>query len=139
LSALLDTNVLREIWRSNGIRTVRAAVAALSAESTFVSVITIGEVARGIREMPQSPKRTSLANYLAATEAGFGDRILPITPMIAHRWGELTARSKLAGKVIPPTDGLIAATALHHGLSVMTRNVRDFSETGVTVINPWTE
>jgi toxin FitB len=137
LTVLIDTNVLREVWHPKGHAAAKAAVASLDPAETFLSVITIGEVARGILELPQGAKRLSLSLYLSSTESGFGDRILPVTCEIAHRWGEMTANARRQGFALPPTDGLIAATALHHGLAVMTRNVRDFAATGVTVIDPW--
>lgn len=139
MTVLLDTNVLSEVWRRQGLASVKARVAALDAENVFISVVTVGEIARGIIELPQGEKRASLGQYLAITEAEFGDRILPVTCQIAHRWGELTAQAKRSRVQLPPTDGLIAATALHHGLAVMTRNVRDFAAMGVTVIDPWAD
>jgi toxin FitB len=120
-----------------GNASVKAAIATLEPSAAFLSVVTIGEVARGILELPQGAKRASLSRYLSDTEANFKDRILTVTSDVAHRWGELTAQSKRSGRILPPVDGLIAATALHHGLAVMTRNARDFEGTGVTVIDPW--
>lgn len=139
MSILIDTNVLREVWHPKGHASVKTAVASLESSAAFLSVITVGEVARSILELPQGAKRASLSQYLKVTEADFGDRILAVTREIAHRWGELTALARRCGLVLPPTDGLIAATALHHGLAVMTRNTRDFAGTGVTVIDPWVE
>jgi predicted nucleic acid-binding protein len=67
----------------------------------------------------------------------YADRLLPIEHEICRLWGELAATAQKAGRVVPATDGLIAATALHHGLCVMTRNTANFEPTGVLIINPW--
>lgn len=139
MRTLLDTNVLRELWHERGSAKVRQAVSALDPEALFVSVICVGEVVRGIAELPQGAKRLKLARFLAEFESDYASRILPITPQIAHRWGEVTAQAQKRGRQIGAPDGLIAATALVHGLVVMTRNIADFEATDVETVNPWND
>ena len=82
-------------------------------------------------------RREAFAEYLLGLEQDFESRILSIDVETARIWGETTAAAQKRGKTIPPIDGLIAATAIRHGLHVMTRNVADFTETGVMLLNPW--
>jgi toxin FitB len=78
-----------------------------------------------------------LAEWLLALEHFYSDRILSIDVETSHIWGELTAAAQKSGKIIPASDGLIAATALRHGLHLMTRNTAHFDATTVTLLNPW--
>ena len=82
-------------------------------------------------------KKRILENWLLGLETHFSDRILGIDRYVAQIWGELTANTKSKGIIVPGMDGLIAATALHHGLHVMTGNVRHFHSTGAMLIDPW--
>jgi hypothetical protein len=137
MRVLLDTCVLSELRHPKGHEGVRQAVDALNEEDLFVSVITIGEILKGISLLRESPKKRALATWVETLERDYADRLLPINLEICRLWGELTATAQKAGHVVPATDGLIAATALHHGLRVMTRNTADFEPTGVLVVNPW--
>jgi toxin FitB len=134
---LLDTNVVSEAQKPAGSPRVRAMLAEINDTDLFLSVVSIGEIANGIARLQTSAKRTQLQRWLRDTERVFADRVLPITIDIARVWGELTANAASSGRVIPVSDGLIAATALHHGLTLMTRNIADFTATGVTLIDPW--
>jgi predicted nucleic acid-binding protein len=82
-------------------------------------------------------KKKALASWLNGLETQFADRILAIDAETARLWGEITARARKSGEVIPAVDGLVAATALRHGLHVMTRNIRHFESSGALVLNPW--
>ena len=82
-------------------------------------------------------KKRNLENWLLGLETHFSDQILGIDRYVAQIWGELTANTKSKGIIVPGMDGLIAATALHHGLHVMTRNVRHFHSTGALLVYPW--
>jgi toxin FitB len=139
VKALLDTCVLTELWHPDGHRGVRSAVEDMGEETIFLSVLTVGEMAKGIALLAAGKKKKAIAAWLAEFEAEHADRILPIDIETARLWGDVTARCQKIGVTIPPTDGLIAATALQHGLPVMTRNTRDFAHTGVKVVNPWDE
>jgi predicted nucleic acid-binding protein len=139
LKVLLDTNVLSEARRSDGNARVRQRIAETPDEEQFVSVISIGEIAFGTARLEAGKRRRALEEWLERAERQFADHILPIDREIAHLWGDLTARATRAGRALHTADGLIAATALHHGLRLMTRNVRDFEPTGVLIIDPWAD
>lgn len=116
---------------------VVAAVRAIPDEQLFLSVLTVGEIAKGIALLAAGKRRNELAAWLAGLEGQFSERILPVDSETGRLWGELTARAQKKGIIVPATDGLIAATALRHGLKVMTRNEKDFKASGVRVLNPW--
>ncbi len=137
MRVLLDTCVVSELWRKGGSEKVRKRVAALKAENSYVSVLTVGEIAKGIHLLHESKKKRDLRNTLTLLEAEYQQNILNIDSEIMKIWGELLAVSQKKGTPIPVSDGLIAATAARHGLHIMTRNVSDFEGTGALVINPW--
>jgi predicted nucleic acid-binding protein len=139
VNALLDTNILAELVKPNGNPAVHAALAEIPASNVFLSVITLGEIVKGIALLAPGPKRTHLARWLAGIERDYGERVLPLDIETARIWGELTARAQRKGIAIPPADGLLAATALRHGLHVMTRNTKHFEASGALVIDPWQE
>jgi len=137
VKVLLDTCVLSELRHPKGHPGVRRAVAAHLEEELFMSVISIGEILKGISLLPESPRKHALASWLNTLERDYRDRILSVDRDICRLWGELTARSQRAGCSVSATDGLIAATALHHGLQVMTRDTADFEPTGALLLDPW--
>lgn len=134
---LLDTNVVSELRRQRPDERVVTRVRQIDAADAFLSVIALGELVYGVQRLPKSRKRRDLAAWLDELERSYGERILPIDAETARLWGEVTAASESKGRPLPPQDGLIAATALRHGLHLMTRNVRNFAHTGVRLINPW--
>jgi predicted nucleic acid-binding protein len=116
---------------------VKSAVRAIPSDDLYVSVLSIGEIAKGIALLGAGQKKKNLSSWLVALETQFGGRILEVDVETARIWGELTARAQKTGVVIPGPDGLLAATALRHGLHVMTRNTRHFEASGALLINPW--
>ena len=116
---------------------MKSAVAEIPDADLYLSVLTIGEIAKGIALLAASKKKKSLATWLAGLEAQFADRIIPLDIETARIWGEMTARAQMRGIVIPAADGLLAATALRHGMHVMTRNTKHFEASGALVIDPW--
>jgi predicted nucleic acid-binding protein len=107
-------------------------------EQLYISVISLGEISKGIATLPESKRRSQLRRWLAQTlRPWFEGRILPVNESVAERWGLLAGQAKLRGKGLKVEDGLIAATALEHGLTLVTRNVRDFEGLGVVVLDPW--
>ena len=113
-------------------------IAAQPDDQVTISVLTIGEIRKGILTARDPAARRRLMEwFMRDFEPGFSRAALPVTPVIAHTWGRLTAECAIRGEVLPPIDGLIAATAHEHGLTVVTRNVRDFGNLGVPVLNPW--
>ncbi|WP_428389360.1 type II toxin-antitoxin system VapC family toxin [Mucisphaera sp.] len=134
---LIDTNVLSELQRAGGSERVRERLASLEADSLFVSAITVGELTRGVALLRASKRKRALVSWLSATESSFRDRVLAVDRDVAAVWGTLSARLSKSGQTMGVADGLIAATAMRHGLTLMTRNVKDFEASGVVLLNPW--
>jgi len=135
---LLDTNIPSELTRQKSDPLVEKWLDAANDEELFFSVISLGEIIKGITILPRSKRREGLQEWLDQTlRPWFDGRILPVTAPIAERWGLLAGESRLKGREIKVADGLIAATALHHKLTIMTRNVKDFSGLGPAVFSPW--
>jgi hypothetical protein len=131
---LLDTNFISETRK---IRTNAGVMAFLSAADTaglFLSVLTLGELRKGVEAKRRADSMTaaSLGAWVDGTETTFADRVLPVDAAAARLWGELAARRSL-----PVVDTLIAATAITHGLTLVTRNTRDLAATGVPLLDPW--
>lgn len=137
MRVLLDTCVISELQRRDGHHSVRQAVAMIPDDQLFLSVLTVGEIVKGVQLLPRGKKRQVLEQWLLELENHFSDRIVPVDLEISRIWGEITARTRKNGITIPAVDGLLAATALRHGLHLMTRNTKDFQATGVSLINPW--
>ena len=139
MRVLLDTCVLSELRRPKPEPAVRKAVDALSSDDVFVSVLSASEIARGIALLKDSQKKRALQTWLQTMERDYADRLLPIDLDTSRIWAELTAAAQNVGRTIPAVDGLIAATALRHGLYVMTRNTADFASSGALLLNPWVD
>jgi toxin FitB len=137
VKVLLDTCVLSELRRPRANPRVRQAVESLNSEDLFLSVISVGEIAKGIALLREARKRDELRKWMQSLERDYADRILGVDLETSHIWGELSAEAQRSGKIVPASDGLIAATARCHGLHVMTRNTEHFKVTGVLVLNPW--
>lgn len=131
---LLDTCILAELRHPQGSDAIKSTVSYYDDDALFLSVLTVGEIAKGINLLPESKKKLELANWLRSLEQQFYDRILPIDRETAIMWGELTARAQNDGITIPACDGLIAATALRYGLHVVTKNIKHFKGTGALIL-----
>ena len=135
---LLDTNIPSELTKPMPDIRVTGWVAAQDNASLYLSVVSVGELRRGFTLLPRSKRRTRLEQwfeqYLLPLFAG---RILPVTQSIGDRWGVLGGECQLRGTPLNTADGMIAATALEHDLTIVTRNVKDFAGLGVAVFNPW--
>jgi hypothetical protein len=132
---LLDTNVLSETRRRQPAAGVADWIAATPPGRLHVSVLTLGEIEQGIAKIGGRGDRhqaAALERWLRDVQAGFEDRVLPVTLPVATAWG----RQQYA-KPLPVIDALIAATARVHGLTVVTRNVKDFELAGVPILNPF--
>ncbi len=107
-------------------------------EMLYLSVLTVGEIRKGVAGLTHGKRRTHLETWLEVElPTRFAGRIMPIDAAIAGRWGLIAGEAKRRGKALPVIDGLLAATALHHSLTVVSRNVSDFAITQVRVLNPW--
>jgi predicted nucleic acid-binding protein len=135
---LIDTNCISEPFRTRPDSRVLAWLQNADERLLYLSVLTIGEIRRGIALLPQSQRRARLETWLEAELLSrFSDRILPVTRAIADRWGLLDAALRRKGRSLPAVDGLLAATAMQHDLTVVSRNVADFSHAPVPVLDPW--
>src|SRR5580700_2064788 len=134
---LLDTNLPSELTHQTPARQIERWLDEADDEELYFSVISLGEILKGITLLPASKRRDGLQEWLDGTlRPWFEGRILPVTVPIAERWGILSGECRLQGKQVTVADGLIVATALHHKLTIATRNVKDFAGLGVTVLNP---
>jgi predicted nucleic acid-binding protein len=135
---LLDTNCISEVVRSKPEPRVLEWFAAANETLLYLSVLTLGEIRNGVAALPQSKRRTHLETWLEV-ELGsrFSGRILSVDAAIADRWGLLAAEAKLRGKPLSAIDGLLAATALQHNLTIVSRNLSDFASAQASVLNPW--
>src|SRR5947209_15224450 len=111
MRVLLDTCVLSELRRAKGHLGVRRAVDSLESQSLFISVVSVGEIAKGIALLQEGKQKRDLRAWLQVLEVEYADRVLAVDLETSHIWGELTAAAQRGGKVVPATDGLIAATA----------------------------
>jgi len=135
---LLDTNIPSELIRSRPDARVEKWVYAQDEQSLYLSVVSIGELRRGLVILPASKRRSELERWFENDLLPrFEGRILPVTRSIADRWGVLDGQCQLKGTPLNAADGMIAATAIEHGLTVVTRNIRDYAGLGVEALNPW--
>ena len=135
MSFLIDTCALSELLKPRPSPRVSEWFDAAPSEALFVSVLTLGEIRKGIEKLGSSRRRARIAAWLETElPAWFEDRVLPIDTGVADEWGRLMARLK---KPMPAIDGLIAATALRHRFAIVTRNESDFAATGADLLNPW--
>lgn len=134
MSWLLDTNIVSELRKGERAdRRLRAWFAGVDDDEVFTSVLVLGEIRRGIESIRRrdAPAALALEQWLIRLATGFGERILPIDVRVADRWGALNVPDP-----IPTVDGLLAATALVHDLTLVTRNVKDVAPTGVRTLDP---
>jgi len=106
----------------------------------YLSVLTLGEIRKGIVSLREVPRRVALEAWLDSDLVlRFHGRVLPIDHEVADRWGRLVAQVGAAGSRLPAIDGLLAATAAHHNLTLVTRNTKDVAATGIGLFNPWSD
>jgi toxin FitB len=135
---LLDTNVISELTKPAPDGNVLRWINETEERILFLSVLTLGEIRNGIERLGAGKRRGRLESWLTVDlRLRFQDRILGVDEAIAERWGSLSATAAKKGKPVPVIDGLLAATALHHDLMLVTRNDTDVSGTGVATLNPW--
>ena len=135
---LLDTCVISELVSKRPHKAVIDWIDSIEPENLYLSVITIGEIAKGIEKLPQSKRKGELHRWLAEDLLlRFDGRILLLDVDVLLVWGQLTGRLESKGKKMSAIDSLMAATAAHWNLTIVTRNVSDYSHSGIPVFNPW--
>jgi predicted nucleic acid-binding protein len=135
---LLDTNIPSEMTRPSPQPSVSGWLDDADDDQLYFSVVSLGEVLKGVTLLSESKRCSELQQWLDETlRPWFEGRVLPVNQPIAERWGVLTGQCQLKGRPLKVVDGFIAATALEHDLTVVTRNVKDFAGLGVMVLNPW--
>lgn len=138
MSWLLDTCVVSELVRPRPKASVVAWIQRCDEDELFLSVITIGELEKGIAKLPDSAKRISLENWVRRELADrFRDRLLAIDFRVVALWGAMVGASEARGQPLPVIDSLIAATSLHYGFTVVTRDTNDLERCGARCLNPW--
>jgi hypothetical protein len=138
LHYLLDTCVISEFVKPKPARQVLDWLNAIESDRVFLSAVTVGEIQAGISNQQNANRRTELEEWLNVELATqFVNRILPLDEAVFRTWGQMTVRLKLAGKPMSIMDSLIAATALHHKMTLATRNLSDFEHAGISLFNPW--
>ena len=136
MNYLIDTNVISELVNARPNSNVIAWFEQIPIGAIFISVLTLGEIRKGVEKIKDNKCKTKLLIWLEHDLINMFDRrILPISIDVADRWGRLQCQVK---RTLPAIDSLIAATALHHDMALLTRNIDDFSDCpGLEVINPW--
>jgi len=135
---LLDTCVISELVTKNPNPHVVAFIDALDPEDVFLSVITIGEIVKGIEKLTASKRKQNLHTWLNEDLlVRFDGKMIHIDTDVVKEWGKLMAHAEAAGRPMPAIDSLIAATVLTHDLALITRNVNDFESTEIEIVNPW--
>lgn len=138
MNLLLDTCVLSEMVKPSPDSRVSGWLSTQHPDALYISTLTLGELQKGVARLEPCARKTFLENFIhAEIREGFEGRILNVDTEVALLWGNLVARSELAGQRMPYVDSLIAATALFHGMTLVTRNTRDVEASGVTLLNPW--
>jgi tRNA(fMet)-specific endonuclease VapC len=138
MKALLDTCVISELVAKQPNPQVVEFVDSLDPDDIYLSVITIGEIIKGIEKLPDSRRKTELRDWLQDDLlARFHGKILPLDTNVIVEWGVLTARVESTGKAMPAIDSLIAATVLANKMTLVTRNDSDFEAAGIEIVNPW--
>ena len=137
---LLDTNVLSEVTKPRPEDRVLAWLDELDEDRSFISVVSIAEIRRGVVLMSNGRKRDALVEWLVRDlPQRFEHRVIPVDEGVALAWGDLMGEAKRSGRGMSSMDGLIVATAIAHGLILATRNIKDFEGFGIDLINPWIE
>jgi tRNA(fMet)-specific endonuclease VapC len=135
---LLDTCVISELVARNPSDKVVEWIDKINSEQTYLSVVTIGEIQKGIQKLPDSQQKETLQEWLAYDLPDrFHERILPIDTEVMLTWGRLVGNLELQGRKMAAIDSLIAAIAQHGGLTLVTRNEDDFKHAGIPLVNPW--
>ncbi len=135
---LLDTCVLSELTKKHPSRKIIKWVSEIDENNLFLSVLTIGEIHKGIEKLPESKKKYKLHQWVNYDlKERFRNRIIDFDLKTATVWGQIQAHSELSGKAMPAIDGQIVATGISYDLTVVTRNTKDMEISGAILHNPW--
>ena len=134
---LLDTCVISEIVKPCPSKLFIEWLGETPSDRLYLSVLTIGEIRKGISRLPTSRKKTKLSGWLNTLIEDYKDRILPVDLTVAENWGEMQSSAEKSGISLPTIDGLIASIARTHNLVLVTRNESDFQGCTVLLFNPW--
>ncbi len=138
LGFLLDTCVISELIKPSPSSEVIHWIDDHDEETFFISVVTFGEIEKGISKLPEGKKKVKLQAWLYSELTDrFSDRILDVSLDVAHTWGRILGEAEMKGRSLPVIDALIAATAITKGLTVVTRITDDMKESGVALLDPW--
>ena len=135
---LLDTCALSELAKPRPNPGFMAWFEAQPDEILFVSALTFGEIAKGASLIEPGDRKSRILTWLESVTREYAAQTAVVDVPVARVWGNLTASRKRQGQTLPTMDGLIAATAIHHGMKIATRNASDFEGLGVEIVNPWT-
>lgn len=134
---LLDTCVLSELVKTNRDNNVVDWFEKRKPHELCISAMTWGELNRGVDRMTASKRRSELTQWLDQLVIGFEDRVLAFDQIVARAWSQMTVQAEANGKPMAAFDSIIAATARAYDCKLVTRNVRDFAQAGVEIVNPW--
>lgn len=138
MNYLLDTCVLSELIKPKPNMGVVKWISGIDERCLYISVLTIGEIHKGIEKLPESKKKDHLHKWVNFDlKERFNNKILNVDINIVTIWGKVQAQSEFIGQTLPTIDGLIACTGIAHDLTVATRNTKDMKTSGVSLINPW--
>lgn len=138
MTYLLDTNIVSEWVKPQPHPQVVAWLQEVDEQQVFLSVASLAEIRRGVELLPPGKRRDRLAAWLAGElPARFEGRVLDIDSQVAEAWGRVMAQAQKTGRHVGAMDAFFAATALVHRLTLATRNVRDFEDIGISLVNPW--
>lgn len=135
---LLDTCIISELIKQKPSKKVIEWIRKEDEENFFISVLTLGEIRKGIEKLQESKRKEELYNWIENDlRERFWNRIINIDMQVAMIWGKIQGVSERVGRLMPAIDSLIAATGIAHNLTVVTRNTSDMNESGVMLLNPW--
>ena len=134
---LIDTCVISETQKPSPDRNVLAWFASVRESDLCFSAVVFGEIEKGIELLPNGSRKARMVKWLESCHVRYGAQILPFDASVAREWGRLTAKLQKKGLTKPVVDSQIAATALHHDMTLVTRNVKDMESTGVRLLNPF--
>jgi len=138
MNYLIDTCVLSELKKRRPHRGLIEWFESIHDSELYVSILTLGELLKGIEKLPDSDRKETLSIWVENELMNyFAGRTLQIDYPIIQQWSVISAQGEQQGRPLPVIDGLLAATALQHGLTLVTRNVKDIEHCGVAVFNPW--